>query len=71
MIGGEELRARREAAGLTRHDAALLAGLAKRNLARLETGRKPVTPALAAWLGRVYAGDRCGNRGTSRPARPR
>lgn len=62
MATGEELRAWREAAGLTRRDAAREAGLAHRNLARIETGKTPVPSGLADWLRRVYAGEARGWR---------
>ena len=51
---GPTLRLWRERAGLTRREASALAGVGRRALARIETGRQAPPPGLADWLRRVY-----------------
>jgi transcriptional regulator with XRE-family HTH domain len=65
-------RAQREAAGLTRREAACLTGVNLRTLQLLEQGKRKATPGLAAWLARAYAWRRAGERPAtlSPPPRP-
>jgi transcriptional regulator with XRE-family HTH domain len=51
----------REAAGLTRRQAATLAGVGLRTLERLERGERRATPGLAAWLRWCYSSRARGN----------
>lgn len=51
----DDWRARREATGLTRREAAYLAGVNVRTLARIERGERRITPGLAGWLAWIYA----------------
>jgi transcriptional regulator with XRE-family HTH domain len=57
-----DLRAAREAAGLTRREAAALAGVDRRDLQRFEQGRKRPNAGYVRWLLRVYAGAHSGDR---------